>query len=338
MKIAVFRALQLGDLLCVVPALRALRAAHPRADIALIGLPWARGFAARFHSYVDEFIEFPGFPDMPERDCGPAEVREFLGEAQKRRFDLVLQMHGDGRFTNPLVSQMGATATAGFHVPGQPCLNPARFLAWQPREHEVARYLRLLEHLGIRARGTHLEFPLAEADRRECDGFGLGDAPYAVVHPGSQLASRRWPARRFAEVADALVAGGMRVVLTGTGAEIPLVRETKALMAQPALELAGRTTLGALAALLSRARLLVSNDTGLSHIAAALQTPSVIVACGSDPQRWAPLNRALHRVLWRDVACRPCAYRECPIGHPCALGVSPREVLDEIGSLVRCAA
>jgi ADP-heptose:LPS heptosyltransferase len=338
MKIAVFRALQLGDLLCAVPALRALRAAHPAAHIALIGLPWARGFAARFHSYIDEFIEFPGFPDMPERDCEPAAVHAFLREMQKRKFDLVFQMHGDGRITNRLVSLMGAAGTAGFYVPGQFCPDPARFLAWRPREHEVTRFLRLLEHAGIPARGTHLEFPLAEVDRREGDGFGLGDAPYAVVHPGSQLASRRWPAQRFAEVADALAADGLRVALTGTGAEIPLVQETKAFMLQPALDLAGRTTLGGLAALLSRARLLVANDTGLSHIAAALQTPSVIVACGSDPQRWAPLNRALHRVLWRDVACRPCAHRECPIGHPCALGISPREVLDEVRSLVRCAA
>jgi ADP-heptose:LPS heptosyltransferase len=338
MKIAVFRALQLGDLLCIVPALRALRAAHPAAHIALIGLPWARAFAARFHSYLDDFIEFPGFPGMPERDCEPAAVQAFLGEMAKRKFDLIFQMHGDGRFTNPLVALMGATQIAGFHVPGQLCPDPPRFPAWRPREHEVTRYLRLLEHAGIQAKGTQLEFPLADADRRECDSFGLGDAPYAVVHPGSQLASRRWPAQRFAEVADALAADGMRVVLTGTGAEIPLVQETKAFMLQPALDLAGRTTLGGLAALLSRARLLVANDTGLSHIAAATQTPSVIVACGSDPQRWAPLNCALHRVLWREIECRPCAHRECPIGHPCALGVSAREVLDEIRSLVQCAA
>jgi ADP-heptose:LPS heptosyltransferase len=116
------------------------------------------------------------------------------------------------------------------------------------------------------------------------------------------------------------------------------VQETKAFMLQPALDLAGRTTLGGLAALLSRARLLVSNDTGVSHIAAAMRTPSVVIACGSDPQRWAPLDRERHRVLWRDVECRPCAHRECPIGHPCALGVPARQVLDEIRSLVQCAA
>jgi ADP-heptose:LPS heptosyltransferase len=338
MRIAVFRALQLGDLLCIVPALRALRAAYPRAHMALVGLPWARGFAARFHSYLDEFIEFPGFPCMPERECEPAAVRAFLQGMEKRRFGLVLQMHGDGRFTNPLVSLMGAAGMAGFYVPGRFCPDPARFLEWRAREHEVTRFLRLLEHLGIPGKGTQLEFPLADVDRRECESFGLGDEPYAVVHPGSQLPSRRWPAQRFAEVADALAADGMRVVLTGVGAEIPLVQETKAFMLQPALDLAGRTTLGGLAALLSRARLLVSNDTGVSHIAAAMQTPSVVIACGSDPQRWAPLDRELHRVLWRDVECRPCAHRECPIGHPCALGIPARQVLDEIRSLVQCAA
>jgi len=109
-------------------------------------------------------------------------------------------------------------------------------------------------------------------------------------------------------------------------------------MRQAALDLAGRTTLGGLAALIARARLLVSNDTGVSHIAAAMRTPSVIVACGSDPRRWAPLDCELHRVLAHDVKCRPCGHGECPIGHPCALGVSAGQVLHETRSLARCAA
>src|SRR5258705_8512717 len=139
MRIAVFRALQLGDLLCIVPALRALRAGHPRAHMALVGLPWARGFAARFHSYLDEFIEFPGFPYMPERECEPARVRAFLRGMEKRRFDLVLQMHGDGRFTNPLVSLMGAAAMAGFYGPGRFCPDAGRFLECRARGHQGRR-------------------------------------------------------------------------------------------------------------------------------------------------------------------------------------------------------
>jgi len=233
---------------------------------------------------------------------------------------------------------MGAGDTAGFYVNGSYCPDSSRFLRWRPREHEVMRYLRLLEHVGVPAQGTQLEFPLTKADWQEYDRFELGDEAYAVVHPGSQLPSRRWPAERFAEVADALAMEGMRVVLTGTAAEIPLIQETRACMRQAALELAGRTTLGGLAALIGRARLLVANDTGVSHIAAALRTPSVVVACGSDPERWAPLDRKLHRVLYHNVECRPCAHRECPIGHPCALGVSAGQVLDEAWSLARCAA
>jgi ADP-heptose:LPS heptosyltransferase len=82
----------------------------------------------------------------------------------------------------------------------------------------------------------------------------------------------------------------------------------------------------------------VANDTGISHIAAAMRTPSVIVASGSDVQRWAPLDRELHRVLHHDTACRPCAHAVCPIGHPCALGVSAEEVVQEARSRVACVA
>ena len=158
------------------------------------------------------------------------------------------------------------------------------------------------------------------------------------LHPGSQLASRRWPAERFANVGDALAGEGFQVVLTGTVAEARLTRRVAGAMRAAVGDLAGRTPLGSLGAIVARARLLVSNDTGVSHIAAALRTPSVIVACGSDPRRWAPLNRTLHRVLSHEVECRPCAHADCPVGHPCALGVSTDDVLQHTGSLLGCAA
>jgi ADP-heptose:LPS heptosyltransferase len=107
-------------------------------------------------------------------------------------------------------------------------------------------------------------------------------------------------------------------------------------MRAAALGLAGATSLGGVAALVARARLVVANDTGISHIAAALKAPSVIVASGSDARRWAPLDRQLHRVLHFDTDCRPCAHPTCPIGHPCALGVSAEQVIDEARSLMEC--
>jgi ADP-heptose:LPS heptosyltransferase len=151
---------------------------------------------------------------------------------------------------------------------------------------------------------------------------------YVCVHAGARLPSRRWPAPRFAQVADSLAAQGWQVILTGTAQERAVAGQVLDHMTASALDLTGRTTVGALALLVSRAGLLVSNDTALSHLAAATGTPSVIVCSGADPTRWAPLDHRLHRVLAAPAACRPCAFETCPIGHPCALGVSAAQVIE----------
>jgi ADP-heptose:LPS heptosyltransferase len=98
--------------------------------------------------------------------------------------------------------------------------------------------------------------------------------------------------------------------------------------------MAAKTHLGSLAALIAGADLLVSNDTGVAHLAAALHTPSVIVSSGSDAARWAPGDAGLHRTLAHDVECRPCLYEECPIGHPCALGTTVEAVVAEAADLL----
>jgi ADP-heptose:LPS heptosyltransferase len=338
MRIAILRALQLGDLLCAVPALRALHAEYPAARITLVGLPWARELAARFRRYLYDFLEFPGFPGLPERGADAASIGQFFALSRAAKFDLALQMHGSGEITNPLTVLMGARHTAGYYRAGRYCPDPERYVEWRDDEHEVLRYLRLMERLGVPAQGSALEFPLHDGDWREWQRLGLPRDRYAVVHAGSQLASRRWPAERFAAVADALARGGLQIVLTGTESEKDTISRVAGRMLAPAVNLAGRTTLGGLAALVARARLVLANDTGISHIAAALKAPSVIVASGSDPRRWAPLDRRLHRVLWQPTDCRPCSHADCPIGHPCALGVTVEQVTRETLALAACAA
>jgi ADP-heptose:LPS heptosyltransferase len=102
-KIAVFRALQLGDMLCIIPAMRALRNAYPKAEIFLLGLPWARAFTERFDRYFDGFIHFRGYPGLPEQVFDPNTFAEFLPAIQRMKFDLVLQMQGNGSIVNPLM-------------------------------------------------------------------------------------------------------------------------------------------------------------------------------------------------------------------------------------------
>jgi ADP-heptose:LPS heptosyltransferase len=102
-KIAVFRALQLGDMLCSVPALRALRNSYPEAEISLLGLPWAGSFTERFSHYLDRFIHFPGFPGLPEQPFNEASWKDFETLMQAEQFDLILQMQGNGSIVNDML-------------------------------------------------------------------------------------------------------------------------------------------------------------------------------------------------------------------------------------------
>lgn len=332
-KIIVLRALQLGDLLCAVPAFRKLRQIYPHAHIALVGLPWSKIFRDRFSSYIDEFIEFPGYPGLPERSADVAAFPDFLQKIQKRNFDLALQWHGSGSYVNSIVSLFGAKACGGFYVPGEWCPNDQLFVPFPEQGHEIERLLKIFFPEEIPADETRLEFPLSENDQQELSS--LPDlkslhSDFVCVHAGSRLLSRRWAPERFAQVADRLIDKGLDVVLTGSSDESPTVQSVSRNIRGRHFNLAGRTSLGAVGALLSKAKLLVSNDTGVSHIASAVSCPSIIINTGSDASRWSPLNRSLHKTVSVPVSCRPCAHYECPIGQPCATGVTADMVVDAI--------
>lgn len=300
--IAVIRALPgLGDLLCFTPALRALRVAFPDALITLVGLPQSRNLVQRFDAYVDGLLEFPGYPGIPEVPLIPQAIASFLIEVQRSPFDLVLQMHGNGSCMNGFALLLGAKRTAGFFAPGHYCPDSDSFLPFIERESEVRRSLRLLNFLGIPSQGEQLEFPIWKSDWQEfqriAQTHGLSLGHYVCLHPGASVRSRQWPYQRFATVADALATQGLQIVLTGTEFEQELTEAVAKAMKFPAINLAGKTNLGTLAALLKRSQLLICNDTGVSHLADALDVKSVVIFSDSDPHRWSPLNRDRHRVI-----------------------------------------
>lgn len=307
-SIAVFRALQLGDMLCAVPALRALREGLPQAHVTLVGLPWAQRFAARFSRYVDDFVAFPGAPELPEQPADLAKLQAFFAEMQARRFDAAVQMHGNGTHTNAIVERFGARWNAGFAPVRAPFGASRTFIPYPERLHEVRRNLRLVAALGMPAADETMEFPLARADFEELSALpsarALDERPYVCLHPGARNPAKRWPPERFARLGDALHACGYDVVLTGSADERPITRAVASAMRAPAIDTAAPISVGGLAALLAGARLLVTNDTGVSHVAAGLRVRSVVVFFATDPVQWAPLDRGLHHALYdpADVA------------------------------------
>jgi ADP-heptose:LPS heptosyltransferase len=318
--IAIVRALPgLGDFLCVVPALRSLRAAFPQAQVTLIGLPSTKALVGRFWAYMDEFVALPGYPGLPEQTPNLEQLQDFLIEMRSRQFDLALQLHGSGVISNQLTQAIGAKCIAGFYLPGHDCPDPITFLPFQESESEIRRSLRLLTHLQMASQSEALEFPIQPDEERDFQTLKqiYSIQSYVCLHAGASVSTRRWSGLQFAAVGDAVAEQGYQVVLTGAVEERGLADAIAQAMQHPCLNLAGRTSLGTLAALLRDARLLVCNDTGVSHLGAAVRVPSVVIFSQSDPRRWAPLEQNRHRAIWD------------------AQGVSLSAVLEQVNALLK---
>lgn len=299
-RIAIFRALFVGDLLMTVPAFRALRHRFPKAEITLIGLPWARSIMPHLGHYLDRFVEFQGYPGLPEVEVVPERTAGWLREQQEYGYDLALQMHGDGNISNELVAALGARVTAGFALPGDDRLTLS--LPAIEQGNEVLRWLTLTAMLGAPAQGAEIDFPLTTGGERQAERLlselPIGSGPLVGLHIGAKAANRRWPPECFTALGDELVERyGARIVLTGSESERGLTQTVAERMRCPVLDLAGRTDIGAFAAVIARLDLLVSNDTGASHLAAATRTRSIVLFGAEVPERYAPLNKELHRIV-----------------------------------------
>jgi ADP-heptose:LPS heptosyltransferase len=310
-KIGIVRALYLGDLLCIIPAARAIRAAYPDAHISLIGLQWQQSFVERFHHYFDEFVEFKGWPGLPEQSIEPKSIVDFLYRMQEKNFDLVLQMQGNGMITNTMCMLFGASKVAGLRREGEYSPDEKLFPISEDTDHEILRFLKLVDALGIPRQGVDLEFPLlaneVESSNKLASDLNLPLGTYLCVHAGARDPRRRWPPQRFAYACDNLSNRGYTIVLTGSSDEKDILRSVERQMKNVPVnivERAGHLPLGELAALIKNSAGLLSNDTGVSHIAAALHVPSVVLfSAYSTPERWAPLDRTRHRIMsWEEAA------------------------------------
>jgi ADP-heptose:LPS heptosyltransferase len=299
MKIGIFRALPLGDLLCIIPAIRALRLCYPKAEITLFGLPWAQQFVKRYPKYFDHFKHFPGYPGLTEQPFDAKATTKFINWAQSENFDLILQMQDNGSIVNPLVMMLGAKFCGGFFVQDHYYPNNGLFIEYPAEINEVEKHLMLVKHLGIDPAGSELEFPLYEKDWQELRQLNLhlSHQGYVCINPGAAVGSGQWPPENFAMLADYCVMQNLKVVLTGSAEELPVVNRVKQLMQNDPIVVAGKTSIGGVGALIKNAFALISGNIGVSQIASALETSSVIISMDGETERWAPGNKKLHKTI-----------------------------------------
>jgi ADP-heptose:LPS heptosyltransferase len=335
-KVAVLRATRIGDFLCTIPALRALRMELPGAEITMITLPLLRDLVSRC-PYLDRFIAFPGFPGIAEQFFDARQATQFFQKMHSDGFDLALQMQGSGIHSNPFMLLLGARLTAGFVRYGDPAGRLDAALPFPQQEHEIQRMLALTTFLGAPAQGEETEFPLWP------EGHAIAEMllmhvkrPLIGLHTSARDATRRWPLDRFVAVGKELLQryGGTAVILGE-----PEDRSDGDVLAQevegPCLNLAGKTSLVELGAVITRLSVLVTNDTGPAHIAYALGIPTVTIFGAASPKRYGPPQRRLHQVLSYEVPCRPCGYTTCPIGYRCLAGVTVQQAVEAASAVMR---
>lgn len=306
-KIAVLRANSLGDFLFSLPALDALRAAYPAAEIVLLGAAWHASLLDGRPMPVDRALVVPPWPGLREAEPGEnTDPEAFFAAAQRERFDLALQLHGGGRHTNPFLLRLGARLTAGLRADDAAPLDRwLRYVYYQP---EVPRYLEAVALVGAAPVTLAPTLPVTDTDRADAAAVaGDADRPRVALHPGVTDPRRRWPTERFAAVGDALAAAGCEVLLTGTPGERDLVHSVRSAMRQPVRDLSGQLSLRGLAGLYAGCAVVVANDTGPLHLAAAVGAATVGLYWVGNLINGAPPTRARHRALpsWT-IHCPRC--------------------------------
>ncbi|MFI6208454.1 glycosyltransferase family 9 protein [Streptomyces sp. NPDC051041] len=308
-RVLVLRALGLGDLLAGVPALRALRRGFPDHEIVLAA-PAALAPVAAAAGAADRLL-----PASAPGRAVPARL-DWSGPPP----DVAVDLHGNGPPSHRLLTRLRPRRLFAFAHPGTPEVDGP---PWYAQEHERDRWCRLLRAYGVDADPADLLLPRPP---------GPSPAPGAVVlHPGAGAPSRRWPVERYAAVADALRAGGHRVVVTGGPDEDDLVARLAELAGLPGPDVfGGGLPYDRLSALVAGARAVVSGDTGIAHLAVAHAAPSVTLFGPVPPSRWGPPADPRHRALWHPG---PDGDPHGRRPDPALLRITPDDVLDALAGL-----
>lgn len=341
-RILLIRPDHLGDVLLTTPAIKLLRAAHPKAEIhALVG-PWSADVLSTY-AELDAVLTlpFPGFSraSKPGLRAPYALATRSARQLRKIGYTSAIILRPDHWWGAMLAKWAGIPRRIGFDLPDvAPFLTEA---VPHLHQHAVLQSTRLIETLtNVPTKDAlSLTFPVDSLDRVWVDAYleewGISlEQPIIAIHPGSGSWVKHWSEKNWAFVADTLADQlDAAIVFTGGDHELPLVRQILAEMKHRACVMVGDTGIGTLAALYNRAQLVLGPDSGPLHLAVAVDTPTVTLYGPADPVEFGSWGSpGKHRMLWSPIGCRPCRVLDwsgdAPENHPCVREITTASVLE----------
>ena len=335
-SVCVYRIGNLGDILCALPAMDAVRRAYPAARITLAtspgktGMPGARELLADA-PWLDELFVYHSEDIRTLRQ----RVR-LIRQLRRKKFDVWIELPSSLATFPVLLRNMLAARLSGAKWGYGWTVSTIRWAARAQAErnvfpNEVERLLNIVAQYGIRTPSPQFPLPITEQHVAAVDGLLQNlmtqSSPVVAIAPGAKRPANRWPLDRYAEVGRALLRRGFRVLLLGGADDEPSCAWIASQIGRNALNLAGRTSALESCEVLRRCAFVVCNDSGVQHMAAAVGTPCVSVFSAREMRgKWHP-HGPQHVVLREDVPCRACYLDQCPWDNFCMKLVQVPDVL-----------
>ncbi|MFP5384784.1 MAG: glycosyltransferase family 9 protein [Bacteriovoracia bacterium] len=301
-KIGVLRANALGDFILSLPALEALKSSYPDAEVVLLGRTSHLEFLKNKKAPVDRVIPIPGHIKFDETLLEEDDEKaHFLRGLREEKFDLLIQLHGGGRYSNAFINSIGPVLSVGASTVDAPRLDIN--VPYTRFQHEVLRQLEIVEKVGGKPHGIHPRLSVNEEERKRAGEFLRTLLPHGerrktvLINPGATDPRRRWPYLKFAEVCEALLKQGHNILLNVSPEERPLGEQILKSLGQDKNAFIISPSLDELAGVVAHSDLVISNDTGTSHLAWALDIPTVTLFWFVNLISYGPMNTMKNRVL-----------------------------------------
>lgn len=344
-KIAILRANALGDMILSLPACEALKATYPEAEIVLLGRASHYSFYKDLIGPVDRIIPLPSSLKFDESlFAHTSNNAKFIELLKDEKFDLGVQLHGGGRYSNAFLLMIGARITVGAQAADAPPLDIN--IPYQQFNHETQRQMDIVERVGgvvkNRAPKLQVKASILENSRKmlsEMLNRKTSEKKPILINPGATDPKRRWPAQKFAFLCDALKEKGFNVLVNIGPDEANLVEQIKIESSwiedvhfiTPALQ--------DLPGIVANCSLVISNDTGTLHLGLALGVPTVSLFWHKNLTNYGPVTSTFNRVLvsWQlncPICHINCCVEKCDHEASLVSSISERQVLEAVSDLL----